>query len=65
MCGADEVVPKGAGSLFDPLFNMLGWSRMEVPAAAWHPWHQMAATYRDSYASLVWVLARKAQSPAA
>jgi SAM-dependent methyltransferase len=62
MCGADEVVARGAGSLFDPLFNVLGWSRFEVPALKWHPWHQMAATYRDSYASLVWVLARKAPS---
>jgi SAM-dependent methyltransferase len=62
MCGADVVIAKGAGSLFDPLLNILGWSRLEVPAPSWHPWHLMADTYRYSYASLVWVLARKALS---
>lgn len=64
ICGADKVIAKGAGSLFDPVFNILGWSRLEVPSATWHPWHQMATTYRDSYASLVWVLARKNVAPA-
>jgi len=61
--GADQIIAKGAGSLFDPVFNLLGWSRLEVPSATWHPWHHLAATYRDSYASLVWVLARKTSAP--
>jgi hypothetical protein len=59
ICGADKVISSGAGSLFDAVFGLLGWSRLLVPSASWHPLNKLASLYRPSYASLVWVLARK------
>jgi hypothetical protein len=59
ICGADKVISSGAGSLFDALFGLLGWSRLLVPSSQWHPLNKIASIYRPSYASLVWVLARK------
>jgi SAM-dependent methyltransferase len=59
MCGAAEVISEGAGSLFDPMFNVMGWTRREVPTAKWHPWNILVSMQRPSYTALVWVLARK------
>lgn len=57
--GASEAHAGGCGHPAELIMNVLGWRRLPVPKAAWHPLRWLAGLNRPSYASMVWVLARK------
>ena len=59
ICGASEVIARASGHMLAPLVNLLGWTRRGVPKAKWHPLRWLAGMHHPSYATLVWVLARK------
>lgn len=50
---------KGILSSPSSTFNLLGWTRLPVPKAAWHPLNKLAGLNRASYSSHVWVFAPK------
>jgi SAM-dependent methyltransferase len=53
------IVADGWGNPLMPLLGGLGLVRMPVPEAKWHPFNKLARMNRRSYASVVWVVARK------
>ncbi len=59
LCGAVRIFSGGAGHPVFAATNLLGWSRLLVPKAGWHPLNWLAGLCRPSYATMVWVLAQK------
>lgn len=58
-CGASEAISSTEGHPAELLVNLLGWTRLGVPKARWHPLRWLANLNRPSYGLTVWVLARK------
>jgi hypothetical protein len=58
-CGAVEAVSGTEGHPVELLVNLLGWTRLGVPTARWHPLRWLADCNHPSYGMTVWVLARK------
>ncbi len=58
-CGAAEAVSGTEGHPTELLLNLLGWRRLGVPKARWHPLRWLARMNRPSYGTTVWVLAKK------
>lgn len=56
---SEVIAANGAGHPLEPLFGYLGLGWMKVPEARWHPLNRLAMMNRRSYASTVWVIARK------
>jgi hypothetical protein len=59
ICRAAEAYAGGSGHPAHILASFLGWQWSPVPKAEWHPIRWLAKMNRPSYASVVWVLARK------
>jgi SAM-dependent methyltransferase len=57
--GATEAISGTEGHPVELLINLLGWTRLGVPKARWHPLRWLANRNRPSYGMTVWVLARK------
>ena len=55
----EVIMADGWGHPMLPLVGALGLTWMKVPVARWHPLNRLARMNRKSYASLVWVIARK------
>jgi SAM-dependent methyltransferase len=53
------IVAEGWGNALMPLLGGLGLIHMPVPEAHWHPLNKLARMNRNSYAYVVWVVARK------
>lgn len=53
------IVADGWGNTLMPLVGALGLTFERVPEASWHPLNRLATSNRPSYATLVWVAARK------
>jgi SAM-dependent methyltransferase len=60
-CDAAEACAGGWGHPTQMIFWLLGWQWLPVPKNKWHPLRWLAGLNRPSYASVVWVLARKAR----
>jgi SAM-dependent methyltransferase len=58
-CGAAEVIAGGSGHPMDLISTLLGWTRLPVPLAKWHPLRWLAELNHPAYANAIWVLARK------
>ena len=56
---SEVIVADGWGHPIEALVGFLGLTHMRVPEARWHPLNRLARLNRKSYASLVWVVARK------
>lgn len=58
--GFSEVIDaNGWGNPFMSIFGALDLNFEPVPDAKWHPLHKLAMYNRKSYASVVWIIARK------
>ncbi len=54
-----RAVAGGWGNAAVSLVSGAGCWNMPVPEASWHPLHKIATMNRPSYASVIWVIARK------
>jgi SAM-dependent methyltransferase len=57
--GASEAYADGWGHPAHILISLMGWQWLPVPKSKWHPLRWLVEMNRPSYASVVWVLARK------
>ena len=58
-CGARCLVAKGVGGPSQFLIGLLGWTFLPVPTNRYHPFNYLARSSRNSYPTLVWVVAQK------
>jgi len=56
---SEVIAANGWGNPLMPLLGGLGLSDMPVPEILWHPPNKLARLNRPSYASAVWVIAKK------
>lgn len=59
LCGAQEAIARGCGHPVEFVGNLLGWTRLGVPKASWHPLRWFASLSRFQQSTTVWVLAQK------